>query len=198
MIVARYRPYIARLKDRHCKTEHVNNLKKLLLTTAFLLGTGALAKAGGTPEAASHLAQPEGPVLLEVSGNITRKNHADSAVFDRDMLAVLTPAYLETSTAVTDGVHHFEGFLLRDLMAMVGASGETITAAALNEYIIDITMEEAEKFDIVVATRMDGLTLSPSGKGPLWIIYPRDQHPELQDIRYDYRWVWQLKSLEIK
>lgn len=27
---------------------------------------------------------------------------------------------------------------------------------------------------------------------------PRDDHAELQDLRYDYRWVWQLDHLEIR
>ena len=38
----------------------------------------------------------------------------------------------------------------------------------------------------------------PDDKGPFWIVYPRDQHEVLQDIRYDYRWVWQLDSLQVK
>jgi len=32
----------------------------------------------------------------------------------------------------------------------------------------------------------------------LWIIYPRSQHAELRDIRYDYRWVWQLVELRVE
>jgi hypothetical protein len=45
---------------------------------------------------------------------------------------------------------------------------------------------------------MDGQTLSRDDKGPLWIVYPRDDHEALQDIRYDYRWVWQLYQLDVQ
>jgi hypothetical protein len=45
---------------------------------------------------------------------------------------------------------------------------------------------------------MDGERLLPRDKGPIWIVYPRDDFPELTDIRYDYRWVWQLTRLEIR
>ncbi|MCI2394477.1 hypothetical protein [Aliiroseovarius sediminis] len=45
---------------------------------------------------------------------------------------------------------------------------------------------------------MDDKALERSDKGPLWIVYPRDAHKELQDIRYDYRWVWQLSELAVK
>jgi len=45
---------------------------------------------------------------------------------------------------------------------------------------------------------MDGERLLPSGKGPFWIVYPRNDVRQLQDIRYDYRWVWQLHQLTVK
>lgn len=115
-----------------------------------------------------------------------------------EMLKVLPVAELETSTAVTDGVRRFQGFLMRDLLAYVGAQGTTVTAKALNDYTIEIAIAEFDRFDVLVAYEMDGEPLLPSDKGPLWLVYPRDQHVELQDIRFDYRWVWQLRWLDIR
>lgn len=144
------------------------------------------------------LPTPEGSIVLEVRGALSRINSEDAAQFDMEMLQALPTARLETTTAVTDGMRVFEGFLMRDLLDLVDARGSTVTASALNEYAIDIAIEEFDRFDIVVAYRMDGEPLLPSDKGPLWIVYPRDQHAELQDIRYDYRWVWQLRWLDIQ
>lgn len=144
------------------------------------------------------LPAPEGEVVLTVAGEISRTNRQGIAVFDEAMLEALPQTVLDTTTVVTDGVRHFEGFLMRDLLALVGAEGETVTATALNDYIIDIPMEDFERFDVLVATHMDGERLQPSDKGPLWIVYPRDHHQELQDIRYDYRWVWQLIRLDVQ
>lgn len=141
---------------------------------------------------------PEGEIVLTITGQITRANNGDSAVFDEAMLAALPSASLETTTVVTDGVRQFDGFLMRDLLTLVGADGETVAATALNDYIIDIPMEDFERFDVLVATHMDGQRLLPSDKGPLWIVYPRDDHTELQDMRYDYRWVWQLVRLKVE
>ena len=87
---------------------------------------------------------------------------------------------------------------MRDLLALVGARSTTVTASALNDYVIDFAADEFERFDVLVAYEMDGEPLLPSDKGPLWIVYPRDQHAELQDIRYDYRWVWQLRRLDVE
>ena len=141
---------------------------------------------------------PEGDLVLTITGHITRANDGDSAVFDEAMLAALPSASLETTTVVTDGIKQFDGFLMRDLLTLVGADGETVSATALNDYIIDIPMEDFERFDVLVATHMDGQRLLPSDKGPLWIVYPRDDHAQLQDIRYDYRWVWQLVRLKVE
>lgn len=125
-------------------------------------------------------------------------NSDGAARFDMQMLKALPAARLETTTAVTDGVRRFDGFLMRDLLDHVGAHGSTLTASAFNDYTIEIAIEEFKRFDVVVAYEMDGEPLLPSDKGPLWIVYPRDQHAELQDIRYDYRWVWQLQRLDVR
>ena len=167
-------------------------LSALFITmVAFLSPAPAYAQEHTLPA-------PEGQIILAVTGRITQTNLDESAVFDEAMLAVLPPAALETTTVVTDGVRRFDGFLMRDLLALVGAEGDMVTATALNDYVIDIPVADFERFDVLVATHMDGERLLPSDLGPLWIIYPRDDHAELQDIRYDYRWVWQLVRLDVE
>jgi len=144
------------------------------------------------------LAPPAGDILLTVTGNIRNGDPPGIAAFDETTLQTLPRHVVETTTVVTDGVRRFEGFLMRDLLEMVGAQGHTVTASALNDYVIDIPMEDFRRFDVLIATHMDGVRLLARDKGPLWIVYPRDAHEELQDIRYDYRWVWQLIRLEVQ
>jgi hypothetical protein len=45
---------------------------------------------------------------------------------------------------------------------------------------------------------MDGQYLKIMDKGPIWIVYPRDQYRELQDSLTDKRWVWQLRDLLVQ
>lgn len=148
--------------------------------------------------AAGPLPSPGDRPLLRVTGNITHTNHADAAHFDRELLATLPRHELQTSTSVTDGINHFEGFLMRDLLEWIGAEGDTVISVALNDYLVEIPMADFHDYDVLVADTMDGEILTPRDKGPLWIVYPRDDHRALQDIRYDYRWVWQLHHLEIR
>lgn len=174
----------------------------LILSSAIASCSGERKPPTGTEgeraAEVTELSMPQGSVVLEVAGSIIAFNNSDRAVFDMDMLRSFPSVTVETHTSVTDGVKRFEGFLLRDLLGRLGARGDTVEASALNEYVIEIPMEDLTKYDVVVAYSMDGRPLSPSDKGPLWIVYPRDDHPELQDIRYDYRWVWQLNSLRVK
>lgn len=171
----------------------MNVIRHLLTGSVALLlaGSSMLASAGSLPA-------PSGDVLLRIGGDIQRTNAGDEAHFDRAMLEALPRTNLATSTVVTDGTRHFQGFLMRDLLEEVGTSGESVTASALNDYVIEIPVEDFHRFDVLVADTMDGKRLTRRDKGPLWIVYPRDDHPELQDIRYDYRWVWQLERLEIR
>lgn len=160
--------------------------------------TGVVCGLLAAQASAAALPVPDSPPLLRVSGEIARTNVGDEAHFDRALLTELPRQRLDTSTVVTDGVNRFEGFLMRDLLEWVGAEGDTAVATALNDYVVDIPLDDFRDFDVVVATHMDGEELTPRDKGPLWIVYPRDDHTALQDIRYDYRWVWQLEHLEIQ
>lgn len=141
---------------------------------------------------------PAGEVVLVVEGAISRGNASGQAYLDLEIIQSLPSQSLHTTTAVTDGVRQFDGFLMRDVLNLLGAQGQVVEAQALNNYSVDIPIADFHEYDVLLATHMDGERLLPSGKGPLWIVYPRDDWRQLQDIRYDYRWVWQLNRLTVK
>lgn len=132
--------------------------------------------------------------VLRVTGQIEN----GPVTFSLADLRALPATTLETATVVTDGVHRFTGVLMRELLLRLDAEGDSVIASALNDYVVDIPMRDFETFDVIVAYAMDGAALDRADKGPLWIVYPRDSHAKLQDIRYDYRWVWQLSGLEVR
>lgn len=150
--------------------------------------------------AAPSLELPQGAVILTVDGLINQTNINGQAQFDLAMIQALPTATVDTRTVVTDGIKQFSGVLLRDLLDLLGVSAQArqVEATALNDYLVDIPLADFYTYEVLLATHMDGQQLTPTDKGPLWIVYPRDQHRTLQDIRYDYRWVWQLKHLHIR
>ncbi|MGY6703176.1 molybdopterin-dependent oxidoreductase [Roseinatronobacter sp.] len=139
------------------------------------------------------------PVLADMPVlTITGAIDGDEASLTVNDLRALPQHQLTTSTTVTDGTPEFTGFLMRDLLATVQAQGDTVVAYAMNDYRMEIPVSDFHDFDVLGALSMDGMPLNPRDKGPVWIVYPRDNHRELQDIRFDTRWVWQLVSLHVE
>ncbi len=148
--------------------------------------------------AQSKLAQPQGPVILTISGAITNTNGEGVAKLDREMLLSLGQHELRTTTSWTEGVKTFRGVLANDVLEYVGAYGSTITATALNDYVVEIPVSDFEKYGVVFALWMDGEQLTRRTKGPIWPVYPRDEFPELMNRASDKKWIWQLVTIEIR
>ena len=166
------------------------------LFAAISLVLAGLAWPAG--HAAEPLAKPSGPVILTVTGAISRTNGPGRAEFDQKMLEALGIERLATSSDWTDGKPVFEGVPGRKLLEAVGAHGKTLSAIALNDYAVDIPADDFATYPVLLALRMNGQALTPRDKGPIWIVYPRDQHPELRDPKINDRWIWQLKAIDVK
>lgn len=165
-----------------------------LAATAIVLFAGlGLATGSGAGE----LPQPEGPVILTVSGSISQTNAPGAARFDVQMLQDLGVTGFETSTIWTEGVSVYEGVLLSTLLAHVGAEGTTLHAVALNDYTVFFPLSEAHDDGPILAFRRDGAAMPVRDKGPLWLIYPYDDNPAYRSERIYTRSVWQLDRLRV-
>jgi hypothetical protein len=144
------------------------------------------------------LEAPTGKVLLTISGDLQQRNAGDGAAFDMAMLEKLPQRSFSTRTPWYPEPRKFTGVLLRDLLAAVGARGNTVKAVALNDYRVDIPVEEAHKHDLLVAYLLDDKTMPVREKGPLVLIYPFDSQPQLRSAINYSRAAWQLKQLELR
>lgn len=143
-------------------------------------------------------ASPDSRTILQVAGNISPAGGRAAAEFDLSSLEDMGVSQVQTSTPWTEGQPVFEGVLMRDLLHAVGAEGTTITATALNDYRVDIPMSDFEDYPVILAYRMNGHRLEVRDKGPLWIIYPQDEFPELNTKKVQSRWVWQVKEITVR
>ena len=75
---------------------------------------------------------------------------------------------------------------------------QKVTVVALNDYKVDVPMADFHNFPVILAYRMDGEALRIKDKGPLWIIYPQDEFPELKNKQTQNKWVWQVKEIQIR
>jgi hypothetical protein len=141
---------------------------------------------------------PRGRVILTVTGAIAEANGSRRSEFDLAALERLGLSKLITWTPWTDGEVEFEGVLARRLMEAVGARGTDVAARALNDYEEEIPIEDFERYDVLLAMRMNGQLMRVRDKGPIWIVYPWSDNPELDDFATREKSVWQLNALHVR
>ncbi|UTW10558.1 hypothetical protein [Marinobacterium rhizophilum] len=140
---------------------------------------------------------PGGKPVLTLSGSISQTNSENGYVFDMAMLEQLPQYSFVTSTPWFPQPHKFSGPLMRDILTKVGATGETLTAIALNDYKVSIPMDNSTRFNLIVATHKDDKFMTVREKGPLFVLYPFDSDSETQSQVYYDRSIWQLKAIHI-
>jgi hypothetical protein len=128
---------------------------------------------------------------LQLSGAI------DAVNLSLDDLDAMEQVTLETSTIWTDGVNTFSGVSLKALLEAHNADGTSVEMIALNDYSVSMPIAELEDDAPIIATRMDGDTMSVRDKGPYWVVFPYDSATEYQSEIVYSRSIWQLNRLMV-
>ncbi|QJQ97133.1 MULTISPECIES: oxidoreductase [Halomonadaceae] len=143
------------------------------------------------------LPQPEGDVILTVTGAIERTNVNGEAQFDHAMLMELNPHVVETHTPWLDGLRRYEGPLGRTLLDTLEAQGETLTIQALDGFSAEVPVSDFYDYDVILALTLDGEPMPIRDSGPIFILYPFDEHPELLNMTIRFRSVWQVANIHV-
>ena len=179
-------------------TPRGRNLVAALLVTAgpMLVLCAPAASASGAQTI------PTGRVLLTIKGKLAPANPDGTALFDAAMLAALPQHSITTHTPWHKGARKFTGPLLRDVLAAAGVTprskGQLIDVLAINDYKVSLPLDDARRFDVVLARLMDDLPMALRDKGPLFIIYPFDADIQLRSNLYYSRSAWLVKALVLR
>ena len=169
-------------------------LTSVVLSAALFLGV-ALPSAV-LPSVAPALAAAEFPVLKVTVG---QTGQVREIAFDRAGLEAVGTRIVRTSTSWTNGIVEFEGVLITDVLATIGADAvKSVRVAAINDYSYTIPFKDVKDYPVILALKMNGKYLTPRDKGPLWVIYPRDDYPELKTKDIDHRMVWQVNAMTVQ
>jgi hypothetical protein len=136
--------------------------------------------------------------VLKVEGAISSPTHQALALWDSAMLDQLPVHEIKTHTPWYDEAKTFRGPLLQDVLAKVGATGKQLTITALNDYSVQVPTSDAEQYRVILARTLNGKPLSVRDKGPLFLVYPFDQYPELQNKLYYGRAIWQISAIKVE
>ncbi|MBJ7554802.1 hypothetical protein [Marinomonas spartinae] len=146
---------------------------------------------------AEALESPKGPVVLSLSGILEKTNGDQQANFDMAMLEKLPQKSFTTSAPWTNKKDTYTGFSATDLLKQVDSKGTLLRITALNQYIIDIPVSDFAKHGAIFAIEKNGHPISIRDLGPILVIYPFDDHPNLQNEVYYWRSIWQARYIEI-
>ena len=140
----------------------------------------------------SSLSRAEQPVL-QVKGRIS-----PVSLTLTDLQAMPTTE-VSTQTIWTDRKHRFSAVSVQTLLneLQVPDSAKTLTMVALNDYSIEVEIATLIQHNAFIAFAMDGETMRIRDKGPLWVLYPFSDQPEINIPPFQAHAIWQLKTLII-
>ncbi len=79
----------------------------------------------------------------------------------------------------------------------VSEDSKTVRLTALNDYEIDVPIEDFLQYPVMLALQADGEYMQPDYKGPAMLVYPMD-HYEFDPITIKRRWIWQIKAIDFR
>lgn len=118
--------------------------------------------------------------------------------FDRAGLEALPQAEIMTATPWNETASLYRGPTLASVLEHLGVSGQTVRARALNDYAVDVPLEEAVRYGAILALQADGHYLRVRDKGPLFLMFPFDQRDELKTEVWYSRAIWQLHAIDVR
>lgn len=188
----------------------MNIVKKniLVIVVVGLVACGEAAPAEPIYETVSaaslnpgdSLPTPGDEVILRVTGKIGQTNAAGAAEFDLAMLESIGQVQYDVNDPFAQAERVFTGPLLAQLLNVVEAAPDaaTLEFIALNDYKVEMDIEEARKWPVLYALQADGRYIPLDDGGPAKIVFPFDDYEELDQPTYGKFWVWSMAEIVVK
>ncbi len=154
---------------------------------ALILGLCQLGSAG------ARATQPD--TILEV-----QLGEGKIIGFTLDDLLALPVTEFETSTVWTQGIDHYAGVLLLDLLHHIGHEPVrgAVNVRALDGYSARIDASLVTEEAPLLSFLRNGRPMSVRDQGPVWLIFPYDHDPAFRTESIYAKSVWQVRFLEVR
>ncbi len=163
-----------------------------------------------------------GPGLLTVTGAITRSNRGplDPALdqlmlkhgatfdkaweFDTAMLARLPSVAFQPTLEYDARPHRLSGPMLGTVLSAAGVAADApllLGMRALDGYTVALSLADARRYRMIVATSLDGVPMSLGGLGPQWAVLDADRLADFKDKPLKERFAlcpWGLYHIVVK
>ena len=178
------------------------------LTIVFVIAGLAACSQAAAPAAysrisaasvasAASIGAPKAPVLT-ISGKISARNTPDGLALDVAGLETLGLVKYKVRDPWLEADLEFSGVLVTDLLTATGAAADatSLQITALDDYQVDISIADAKRWPIMLATRTGGAPMTIEDKGPMRIVFPAD--PSIDALKTKDLWIWQIKTIEVR
>ena len=186
------------------------------------LATGALGAVLPLQAQGAASSARTGAGLLTVTGAIARSNRGplDPALdqlmvkhgtrfdraweFDGAMLARLPAVSIQPTLEYDAKTHKLSGPLLSSVVVAAGVAvgaAVTLVMRALDGYAVAVSLADASRYRMILATMLDGVPMSLGGLGPLWAVHDADRLADFKDKPLKERFglcPWGLYFIEVK
>lgn len=114
-----------------------------------------------------------------------------------EQLRALPQVAITTNTPWTETPTEYEGPTLWSVLEDIGATKRDLEMVALNDYSIHLSSDRITTEWPIIARLQDGKTMSVREKGPYWLMFPFDDHKDLQTEAYFALSIWQLSKIKV-
>lgn len=142
---------------------------------------------------------PRHEVILTLSGALRHSNDSGSLRFDMETLEQIGLVSYTVQDPYLQQSITFSGVLMSDLLRVAGVPPEAtlVHIVALDDYEVDIAIDDIQKWPILLATRADGKRMDVATYGPTRLLFPYGHYP-IDEIAYREAWIWNVESMEIR
>lgn len=175
-------------------------LTVLLATLAACSGQPVYETVSAISLTADDLLEPNGDPILSVAGAFERtvdgnEIRLDLETLDRFGVVEYTIFDPWLKTDVT-----YSGVLMATILDTleVASTAEIVGLSALDDYRVEIPVDDIREWPILLATRRDGQPLRISDGGPSRVIYPVHAFRDAANAEYRANWIWNVARVEIR
>jgi hypothetical protein len=124
--------------------------------------------------------------------------------FDAAMLARLPTVTIQPTLEYDAKTHKLSGPLLSSVVGVAGVAASAsvmLAMRALDGYTVAVSLADAQRYRMILATTLDGVPMSIGGLGPLWAVYDADRLGDFKDKPLKERYAlcpWGLYFIEVK
>lgn len=165
-------------------------MHRITILIAFLFGVVAALPAWANASDSSDFRLEV--VFVETDGNPQSVRHVTL-----EEVMALPSAEFQTTTIWTEGIQTFRGVWLSELLTYLSITEGTLDFSALNEYLVEIPLQDIVPGGPLVAFEWNGALMSPRDKGPLWVVFPYDSDAKFQTESVYAQSIWQLDRIEV-